>query len=106
LGWVSIGIGAVGLAVGGVTGAVMLSKKKDLDASPECENEACGIPEHDNVDQYNALRPVSTAGFIVGGVGLVGGLMLLVTAPSGEEMTSAQLSPWVGVGSVGVVGRF
>jgi hypothetical protein len=91
--------------VGGVTGAMVLSKQKELESSDECVNEACGPAEHDKVDDYNALRPISTAGFVVGGVGVAAGLTLLLTAPKSPE-TEAHVSPWVGIGSAGVRGRF
>jgi len=106
LGWVSLGIGGVGLVVGGVTGAMVLSKQKELESSDECVNEACGPVEYDRVDEYNALRPISTAGFIVGGVGVAAGLTLLLTAPGREEAATAHVTPWIGAGSAGLVGRF
>jgi hypothetical protein len=61
--------------------------------------------KHDEVDDYNSLRPISTAGFVVGGVGVAGGLTLLLTAPKRPE-TEAHVSPWLGLGSAGVSGRF
>ena len=106
LGWVSVGIGTVGLAVGGITAAMLVSKKQDLDASPECENQGCYSAEHDNVDDYNTLRPVSTAGFVAAGVGLAAGFTLLLTAPKGKETLTAHMSPWLGVGAAGLAGRF
>ena len=104
-GWVGIGVGAAGIVVGGITGAMALSRQQQLESSDQCLNEACGPDEHDNIDTYNALRTISTAGFIVAGVGLAAGISLLLTAPS-EDSPGAQVSAWIGAGSVGVGGRF
>ena len=105
-GWVSLGIGGVGLAVGTVTGIMVLSMQDELESSDECVNEACGPAEHDRVDEYNALRPISTVGFIVGGVGVAAGLTLLLTEPKRAARAAAHISPWLGLGSAGVRGRF
>jgi len=106
VGWVTLGIGGVGVLVGSVAGAIVLSTKSDLDSSEECVNQACGPVEHDNVDKLNSMRTVSTVGFITGGVGLAAGLTLLLTAPTATESAQAHVTPWVGLGSVGVSGRF
>ena len=105
-GWIALGIGGTGLIVGGVTGAMVLSKKNKLDSSAECVNQACGPAEYDNVDRLNSLRPVSTVGFVVGGVGAAAGLTLLLTSPDRPRNGTTRISSWVGLGSAGVAGRF
>ena len=107
LGWVLLGVGGVGLGVGAVTGLMATGKKSDLEKVCHPNIDHCPESSRTDVDQYNTLRTVSTVGFIAGGVGLAGGALLLLTAPSasgGER--SARVTPWVGVGSVGMRGRF
>jgi hypothetical protein len=105
-GWVSLGIGGVGVVVGGVSGAIVLSTKSKLDSSEECVKQACGPVEYDNVDRLNSMRTVSTVGFVTGGVGLAAGLTLLLTTPKARETAQPQVAPWIGFGSAGVSGRF
>jgi hypothetical protein len=53
----------------------------------------------------NAL--VSTIGFIAGGVGVAGGILLLITRSSGSEpATHAAVTPLLGPGAVGLRGSF
>jgi len=104
LGWVGLGVGGAGLVFGGVTGLMVLSKKSDLDDG-DCLDGACGPSERSQVESYNSMRTLSTVGFVVGGVGLAAGATLLLTAPTNES-AKAYVSPWVGIASAGVAGRF
>lgn len=113
-GWVALGVGVVGLGVGGITGGIALGKRSDLDATNQCdENNECtgGADLDDQVSSYNTMRTVSTVGFVVGGVGIAGGLLLLLTAPSSEPEASdtaegPSVSPWIGPTSIGARGTF
>ncbi len=100
-GWVALGAGGVGLIVGGVTGAISLGKKGEIDDSDNCQGNRCAPVEKDLVDSYNSMNTVSTVGFIAGGALGALGVVLLLTAPS-ESATQA----WVGPLSAGVRGRF
>lgn len=103
-GYVLLGVGGVGLGVGAISGLMATGKKSDLEKV--CRDlDHCPESSRSDVDQYNTLRTVSTIGFVAGGIGLAGGALLLITAPSAKEQ-SARVSPWVGVGSVGMRGRF
>ena len=95
----------MGLVVGGVTGLMVLSKKKDLDDAG-CVNNGCPYAVEDERNSYNSLRNVSGISFIAGGVLAGAGAVLLLTAPSGPEQTTASLTPFVGIGSAGVKGVF
>jgi tetratricopeptide (TPR) repeat protein len=119
LGWVSIGIGAAGVAVGAITGGVAADKHADF-TDPPCDNDAHTCPSRlaDDIDTYNTLRPVSSAGFIIGGIGLATGVILLVTLPRGgarysspsssssTTTSSVTVSPFIGPGSLGLRGTF
>ena len=105
LGWVGLGAGGVGLVVGGVTGLMVLSKKKDLD-NAGCVNNGCPYAVEDERNSYNSLRNVSGISFIAGGVLAGAGAVLVLTAPSVPEATTASIRPFVGIGSAGVEGVF
>ena len=104
LGWVGLGIGGAGLIFGSVTGIAVGSKKSELDAGG-CVDGGCYPHQADDVDSYNQLRTLSTIGFVVGVVGATTGATLLLTAPD-PEPTTARVHGWIGVGSVGVAGRY
>ena len=105
LGIAGLGLGAVGIMAGSIAGLLVLTQKKQLDDEGCDEYGRCYWDQHERVDQYNRMRNVSTLGFVVGGVGLAAGVTLLVAAPE-PQPTSAGVRPWVGIGQVGLDGRF
>jgi len=117
-GFVALGVGVAGLGVGGIAGGIALGKRSDLDdANGGCpDNQCAGGPDvEDDVSSYNTMRTVSTVGFVVGGVGIAGGLLLLLTAPSSTASDEPdqpsvagriRVSPWVGPTSIGAQGTF
>lgn len=76
----ALGIGALGIGTGVVTGLMAASKKSKLDAA--CENDTCPTSQESTLDEYRTLRRVSTWSYIAGTVGLGVGGVLLVTRPS------------------------
>jgi hypothetical protein len=108
LGWSAIGLGAAGLVTGVVAGAAALSKKGTLDDSGACRDDKClRSSMQSTLDQYGTFRTVSSIGFIAGGALSAVGIVLLVTAPSGDA-GSARTGTWLRVSSTGVTagGRF
>jgi hypothetical protein len=103
LGWVFLGIGGAGLAVGAVSGALVYSKKSALDRSGDCIDNLCASTQHSAVESYRTLRAVSTAGFVVGGVAAAAGLYFVLAAPNSNGVT---MSAWMGPTSSGLQGRF
>ena len=106
-GFVTLGVGAVGLGVGGYFGARMLSKKSD--ASAMCTPEAPCDPESGEVTKFeNTKRDAKDArtyaiiGLGVGGAAAVTGVILLLTAPKATT-TGWQVAPAIGQGSMGAV---
>jgi hypothetical protein len=108
LGWVSIAIGGVGLAVGTVMGLQARSTRDDLDGA--CNNDVCTEEQRDLYDKGKTQASFATAGFIVGGVGLGLGTVLLLTAGGGEKKSPAQdearIEPVIGLGRLGLRGSF
>jgi hypothetical protein len=102
LGWVGIGVGAAGFAVGGIFGLTAMSKANQA-TNDGCSGNTCtGAKAQDGVKATkdgitDAL--ISDVGFIAGGVLAATGIVLLVTAPSGK---SVHASPTVGRSFVGL----
>jgi hypothetical protein len=104
-GFVSLGVGAAGLVLGGVTGALVLNRHGALDE--ECEDGICPDWMQPKLDSYNTLGLVSTLGFIAGGAVAGLGVVLLVTAPTNKEATvGLMMGPTSGGGVLSAAGRF
>ncbi|MBI4705527.1 MAG: hypothetical protein HY744_30910, partial [Deltaproteobacteria bacterium] len=110
LAWAGFGVGAVGLVVGTVTGIVTLSKAADIDE--QCPGGPCPDSARENYDAAMALSYVSTAGFAVGGAGIVTGLVGLLALGTGPEPAAAAggggvaVRPVLGLGAASVKGWF
>jgi hypothetical protein len=105
--WIGFGVAAGGLVLGGVTGILAISKHSTL--SDECKN-GCGPgqPQSD-LSAYHTMGTLSTVGFIIAGVGAAAGItgvILLVTQPKTEPTTGLQVTPVIGLGSLGATGTF
>jgi hypothetical protein len=113
IGWVSVGVGAAGVAVGVITGGIAAGKHAGF-TDPPCNNDlkTCPAEFQDDIDSYNTLRPVSSVGFIVGGIGLATGAVLLLTLPRGgarystSNSSGVTVTPWIGPASAGLRGTF
>ena len=101
LGWVGVAAGGAGIAVGAIAGAMVASKKSQLN----CPDNLCNPDEVsvNTVNSYNSLRTVSTVGFVAGAALALGGVVLLVTSSPSQNTTA---SVWVSPTSVGFSGRF
>ncbi len=108
-------IGGVGLAVGGIFGALAFSASSS--AKSQCTGNACPPSAADDISRSKTFGNVSTGLFIGGGAVAVTGIILLIAAPGGgggksdDARPSAGLTglaPWVSAGSAGVgaAGRF
>jgi hypothetical protein len=104
IGWSSLAVGGVGVVVGSIAGVLVMTKHNSSEVNDSCVDGRCPSSVQ-GLDGYNAARTISPIGFIVGAVGLGAGAGLLLTAPKSSSQT-ASITPWVGVGSVGVSGGF
>jgi hypothetical protein len=110
--WVAFGVGAAGLGVGAVTGFIAMGKHSDL--ATKCPTGTCDSTNQGDLDSYHSVATISTIGFIVGGVGVAAGAILLVTRPKVESgaaparpaQTGLRVVPVFGLGSIGAVGEF
>jgi hypothetical protein len=108
LAWVGFGVGAAGIVVGSVTGAIALGKASAVKG--ECNTAALTCPPgNGDLSTGQTMGNVSTVAFVIGGVGVAAGvvaLFVLRAAPQAAPSTGAHVEPWVGVGSLGVRGAF
>jgi hypothetical protein len=104
LAWVAFGVGGAGLAVGVIAGLVAGEKHSTL--SSECNDGAgtCAQQYAGDLDGFHSARTWSTVGYVVGALGVAGGVTLWLTAPRARSATTA--SVWVGPAAAGVAGRF
>ena len=104
IGYVSLAVGGAGLIVGAGFGIASRSTRDDLRTS--CPDKVCPVSLQDDYDKGRMQATVANIGFVTAGVGAVLGTVLLLTAPKKREPGSASVTPYVGLGSVGVGGEF
>jgi hypothetical protein len=85
IGWISLGAGGVGLALGSTFGVLALSKHSDLEDGGSCRGDQCLRTVSDDVDSLRTQRTVSTVGFIAGAALAATGVVLVLTAPRDSE---------------------
>lgn len=103
--WVGFSVGAAGLIIGAVAGGVTLSNVSDLDE--RCPSrDACPPDVQEDLDEAEAISHLSTAGFIIGGLGIAVGLTGLFLFGPLKVGQDARVQPWVGLASAGLRGAF
>jgi hypothetical protein len=108
--WIAFGVGAAGLILGGVTGGLAMGAHSTL--ADECKLGTCPADKQSDLDNYHLLGTLSTVGFAVGGVGVAAGVVLLLVQPKGDSTPPAAakngvvVTPVLGPGSIGAIGRF
>jgi hypothetical protein len=102
------GLALAGLAVGGVTGALTLSKAGTV--KTQCANGICDPKAKGDLDSASSLATISTVGFALAGAGAVCGVIGLLlprtTSESALHSTDKRAAVWIGPGSMGVRGSF
>jgi hypothetical protein len=102
-----IGVAIVGVGVGSITGVMALSKASTVNQA--CPNHVCGtVNESSTIQAGQTLGTVSTAGFVVAGVGAAAAIFALVY-PHGSHAsstTATTISPWVSPTGAGLNGTF
>jgi hypothetical protein len=85
-GWVVAGIGAAGLVTGAVAGVLTLGRKSTVDANCDADTKKCNSEGYDAAQSGKTLGMVTTAGLIVGALGVgVGGYLLLSSRADSKE---------------------
>lgn len=108
LGWVFVGAGAALLTAGGASLFVRESFVDDYNRDPRCPGT--GVPQpnsscQDQVDASKTWLTVAIVSFIAGGASLVGGGVILGTAPKASKDGSA-FAPHLACGPFGCAGTF
>jgi hypothetical protein len=105
----AFGIGAAGIGVGAVFGIMAFSETDKVKG--QCDGTRCPPEVQDALDVAKTNGTVSTVGFVVGGIGIASGVVLLLTS-SGSKKTAddgadkVSVRPFFGPGQGGVTGRF
>ena len=107
-GWSAVGVGAAGLTIGTIFGALATGDANGLESA--CgPDKTCPDDQLDDLDRARTRANVATGTLIVGGVLAVGGAVLLLLDPIslGDEAT-ATLAPRVAPtgGGLTIMGRF
>jgi hypothetical protein len=104
--FVAFGVGAVGIGVGTVTGLIVGSKSSDL--SSNCRGDGgCPSSQESTLSSAETMATVSTIGFIVGGVGVAAGVVLLLTGGASKSAARQPgVRPLIGAGYAGLDGTF
>lgn len=103
LGWVTLGVGAAGLATGAIAGILVKSRYGGVDDACNEQGKCNDTVKQSEIDSYNLLRTLSMAGFIGGGVLAAAGVTLVLTSP---QSSGPQLEATVTGNYVGLSGRF
>lgn len=112
LGYVALGVGVVGLGVGTVFALQAKSKWSEADDLCSGPGGRCSILEKSKVEGLDSdgktASTLSIVSFAVGAVGIGAGVFLLTSGGGKKEAppATASITPWVGLGSAGVNGRF
>jgi hypothetical protein len=127
LGFTALGVGGAVLIAGSITGILALQKDGEIDDMLDCMSlanrpdlqatGACYVDTSDDPGLPNRARALkadrnqmarlTNIGLIGGGALAATGLILLLTAPDEPgDPTGASVRPYVGIGSIGAVGRF
>jgi hypothetical protein len=101
------GVAAAGLVAGTVTGIITLARAPSLRAS--CPGGRCPPEVHEERASVTRLGNVSNLAFIIAGCGALAGTIGFLQAPSSSEAAPSprvQVSPFIGLGIIGMEGKF
>jgi hypothetical protein len=109
--WSAIGAGAAGMVLGTAFGFLALAKKASLDR--ECEGTVCPPASLGDIEAMHVNAVAANISFALGLLGLGGGGTILYLYPEGPTKGASPggadavvLRPWVGLGDLGMQGRF
>lgn len=102
--YTTAGIGAAGIVLSLVTGAVALGKKGDISAG--CNDTVCTPDGKAAADSAQTFAAVSTVTFIVGVTFGAASLVLFLVEPSHPKAARLFVSPTVGGAAVGLAAPF
>jgi hypothetical protein len=104
-GYAALGVGGAGIVAGAITGGLTIAKKNTVDAN--CVG-GCNDTAREAASAGKALSAASTATFVIGAAGVVGGLILVLAdkpKPTAPALTVGAM-PLPSGGGILVQGRF
>jgi hypothetical protein len=108
--YIGFGVGVAGFAAGSVLAVMALSKASDAqDACSGDTSGACKQAATDDLQTARSLGYSSITLFGIAGLGIVVGIVNLLTDPPGAKETrtsSIRVAPWIGAGAGGLRGSF
>ncbi|HWO11307.1 MAG TPA: hypothetical protein VNN80_17560, partial [Polyangiaceae bacterium] len=93
VGWVSLGLGAAGIATGVAAYFIGDARYDKLQEDPSCSKNSCGPSAEDDVEGYDPIRTVHLVGLIAGGVLTATGITLLLVTGEPEMDVALRLGP-------------
>jgi hypothetical protein len=99
---IALGVGAIGIGAGIATGVMATSEIDDVKS--RCIDNHCRPEDEEQTDDAHLVADVSTAMFVIGGVGLAAGITLSIWQPGGDTGETATLH--VSPGGLHIKGRF
>jgi tetratricopeptide (TPR) repeat protein len=102
------GAGVVGVVVGAVFGGITLKKSSDSKSGCAPDLSTCNAAGYALQHDAHTTARASNVGLILGGAALVGGLVLVLTAPAGgenkaESATRIKVGPSLGARGAGML---
>lgn len=106
VGWAGVAVGTVGLTQGIVFGALTLDREAEL--ADACQDRVCPASAEPAFDEARTLAHVSTASFVLAGVGAVVGITGLLLGAQAEDAADERVTVrWtVGPAGIGLSGAF
>lgn len=101
---IAFAAGAAGVGLGIGFGAVAFGQTSDIEE--RCGGNVCPPEEQGALDEAKRSGTISTVGFVIGGVGVATGIVLLLASGGDEEDDVGALTPVIGPGQLGVRGHF
>jgi hypothetical protein len=101
--YIALGVGGAGLATGAISGSIALAQKSKLAST--CQTLSCSGAGATDLSRADTAADVSTAGFIVGGIGAATAAVFWWFTPRSTPRV-ARVWPWLGPAGGGVSGSF
>jgi hypothetical protein len=101
-GFVGLGVGAVALATGAVTGIMSLSKTKQEQRA--CQDNHCDVSRADALSTANTLANIANVGIALGVVGALYGSYELLTLPAASPTATARARVELGIAGIRIRG--
>ncbi|MBN1919595.1 MAG: hypothetical protein JW889_16995 [Verrucomicrobia bacterium] len=110
VGFSGLGLGAAGVVVGTLFAIDSADKRSQADAICATADRRCPADRADEVtrldDDADSSNVLAVTGFVIGGVGVVGGLAALWYGANDDTTAQSGVRPYFGLGTLGVTGRF